>query len=328
MLSEPAGVTYSRSVEQLGITPVYPPREGLQVGDIYAAEPASQKDRLKAKSAFIAPFDLSQEITAFLATRYKFAETTIELDQNGNKLPTTKAWQADLAANKGVVAPGLGFTTLPVAGLPAIEVNSGVSIGVGGQPKGLLASFGFAASRTLKMSLQYHQVTSYEVPPVVAHKALDYYCSNQDVYYCASDGLAVWINQKYQLAGRDEVKDAGVMMVSKVYLARQITYTFNDASVAALAVASQSAQGNAAPFVSSEDIQTILNEEDPEIIKAQAIALKAVTEYVSKSKEGDANLQISAVKGETVAITETFPRPVVIGYESVSRVGGKPLWRN
>ena len=76
-LNEPAGVSYAKSVTQLGINPVYPPREDLQVGDIYAVETHTQANRLTAKSAFVASKDMTPQIRAYLASRYKFGQTAV-----------------------------------------------------------------------------------------------------------------------------------------------------------------------------------------------------------------------------------------------------------
>ena len=59
-LSEPAGISYAKAVTQLGINPVYPPREDMQVGDIYAVESNPRIDRIKLKSAYVAAANMTQ----------------------------------------------------------------------------------------------------------------------------------------------------------------------------------------------------------------------------------------------------------------------------
>lgn len=324
MLKERPGITYAAHAEQLGINPVYPPREDLQVGDVYAVEVHSLNERFAAKSAFVAPVNMSREITAYLGTRYKFHETKAVAPVEGSSDHGLKQWQSDVTNGSGVQPAMLQFTTLPVAGFPRIEVNSGVSIGVGGQPTGLAVAFGFAAAKTLKMSLQYSSVTSYEVPPPVAIRALQRYCDQVEQDRCARSEFGYWINQKYQLDQDDDgyVWEAGALMVTKVYLARKITYTFNDATLAAAATATVAAERKAqeAPMLSPADINAVIASKDPELVTAMGALVRAVSTYAQQAREGEAAVTIAAITTNSVAIEETFPRPVVIGYEGVSMV--------
>jgi hypothetical protein len=311
MLKEPPGITYAESVLQLGITPVYPPREDIQVGDIYAVE-AHTYDDYYAKNALVTHHSMTSQVGRYLKSRYQFANSSL----NGTNLaPPAK----DAPGNKSL--PSLSdLSALPITSFPEIEVNSGVSVGVGGQPTGLLASFGLVAAKTLRMSLKYELVTSYEVFLEDGTAALYDFCTRVDRVLCTNVVLSNYLNQKYQLgpSNPDRVTSAGIMMVTKVYLARGITYTFNDAQLAAataLAVGKDGTTGTT-PTVTQEMLDTATKAANPEVLTALAAIMAASTEAAKSAGEGA--FKIAGITASTVKIQEKFIRPVVIGYEAVS----------
>lgn len=325
-LSEQAGITYAKSVTQLGINPIYPPREDLQVGDIYAVEAGNATaDRYKLKSAFVAVNDVTGDIRAYLHSRYKFADTEIK-DASGDVPASVKPRQLDKRPDAPLLAPS-DLTTLPIDALPQIEVDSGISIGVQGQPQGLGAVFGFAAAKTLKMSLQYGRVTSYEIPMAVAEEELGNFCDHPSTaYICENDYLANWINQKYGLGpgSKGIVKRASALMVTKVYLARQIVYTFNDATLAAAVAQAVSDDGKVAPpapTVTQADIDKAFDSKNPKLIEATNDLVKSLSDSATSNGGAQGSFQIAIANKQSVSISEIFDRPVVIAYVGVSSLG-------
>lgn len=324
-LKEPAGVTYAKSLEQMGITAVYPPREDLQVGDVYAIAAHSFADRLTAGTAYIGRKDMTRQVRDYLGSRYKFASTQVEA-ASASKPEAVERGQKD--ARSGTTVTGRSdLQTLPIDGLPQIEVNSGISIGVGGQPKGLAVSFGLEATKTLKMSLQFGGVSSYEVSVPEGVDALDEFCRTDDPDACYNDNLSMWLNQKYQVGPGDPgyVTAAGALMVTKVYLARQIVYTFNDATLAAAAAAAVGDDGTqgTAPTISPADVHTAVASDNPDMVTAMANLITALNTSVKQNGAGQGSFSVAAVNENSVSIREIFDRPVVIGYEGVSTIGWK-----
>lgn len=318
---EPPGISYAKSVTDLGINPIYPPREDFQVGDLYAVENHSEKDRLKARSAYIDTIDLTKQIEAYLATRYKFAPTA-----TGTGPVTLNSQVIDATGQTDVVNGTLAkanFETLPITSFPEIEVDSGITVGVSGQPQGLAAVFGFEAAKTLKMSLRYGGVTSYSIPAIQAHHYLSVYCDDPiKGVNCENTSLAYVMNLKYGLGDgdRDLVKGGYVALIDKVYLARQITYTFNDATLAAAAAASQGAA--AAPTVSPEAVNKALDTDNASMLAALADLQTSLNEASTKTNgAGTGAVTFAGVSRNGVSFNEVFARPVVIGYEAATLAG-------
>lgn len=319
-LREEPGITYARSVQQLGINPVYPPREDLQVGDLYAVEDHTQAGRLKARDAYIDTVNLTRQIQEYLRTRYKFSDTNLDtkvVSPNTQVVPQKP--QKD--ATGGLIPARSDLQTLPISGLPEIEVDSGITVGVQGQPQGLAALFGFEAAKTLKMSLRFGGVTSYSVPLIDAHDRLDAYCSDpQTAGNCSSASLASLINQRFNLADGEagSVKAASIYLVDKVYLARQITYTFNDAILAAAAASALGSAGTA-PAVSTTAIDKAVAKGDSSMINALADMQNSLNDAAAKNGAPGGAFSIAGVSVNGVSFNEVFERPVVVGYEAATR---------
>ncbi len=323
-LNQPASVTYAKSVEQLGITPVYPPREDLQVGDIYAVEESAAvrqgNGEQRARTAYLDSVDLTGDIQKYLRGRYQFDKTNLKdltiISASNKILPQTP--QTD---NDAGTLPGKStLTVLPITSFPEIEVDSGITVGVAGQPKGLGAALGFEAAKTLKMALQFNRVTSYSVPIVDGMVQIKSFCSRKPDY-CQSSNLALVLNQKYQLGdAKGSITDGSLLLVTKVYLARQITFTFNDATLAAAAMASKGSEGTV-PAISQSAMNEATTKGDATMIQALATLQTALNDSLRASKEGSAAVQLAAVNKNSVSFNEVFERPVVIGYEAVSMQG-------
>lgn len=325
---EPPGVTYAKSVTQLGITPVYPPREDMQVGDLYAVEEHAD-DRTKARTGYIDTIDLTAEIRDYLLTRYKFRDTNTSTGPiTASVLVTNQLSQQD-ALGTGKVPTPTDLATLPITSFPEIEVDSGITVGVAGQPQGLAAVFGFEAAKTLKMSLRFGQVTSYEVPEISAARRLDLYCDPNapTTGNCRVKNLNYVVNLKYGLLGAGEteaVKGSYIMMISKVYLARQITYTFDDAALAAAAAASQSKGATATiPTVNPAAINKAAADGNAALVSALADLQTALNANVAKQTSEGFGVSFAGYSRNAVSFNEVFARPVVIGFEAVTLAGTK-----
>ncbi len=323
-LKEAPGITYAKSVEQLGITAVYPPREDLQVGDIYAVEESKAVQEgpgdERARTAYLDSVDLTGAIQTYLRGRYQFDDTNLTdktiLSATNKILPQVP--QTDNSA--GTLPAKSTLSVLPITSFPEIEVDSGITVGVAGQPQGLGAALGFEAAKTLKMALQFGRVTSYSVPIVDGMVEIKHYCQRKPDF-CQSGNLALVLNQKYQLGdGKGSIRDGSLLLVTKVYLARQITFTFNDATLAAAAMASKGSEGTA-PAISQTAMNTAATKGDATMIEALATLQNSLNDSLRATTEGSVAVQLAAVNKNSVSFNEVFERPVVVGYEAVSMAG-------
>jgi len=326
-MQEQPGISYAKSVVQLGIYPVYPPREDIQVGDLYGMEDNARLDPSKLHSVFVRTIDMTPEIKDYLAHRYVFRDTTTSLDQGEvTGLSAAVPNQTD-APTGGKVLDRSPLQDLPIAGFPAIEVDSGLSIGIEGAPPDIAAIFGFAAAKTEKMTLHFGMVTSYSVPTEVALDKLRAFCHGPPyndivVKDCGNDNLSILIDEKFQLGtnGPKTVRTAHPLLVSKVYLARAISYTFNDATLAAAAAGVAGGNGKAAPpIVNGNLLSAAVASDDPAMVSALANFQSALNSTVDSSQQNTqgVSFSLSGYDRNSVTFQEIFQRPVVVGYEGV-----------
>lgn len=309
--------TYARSVDQLGIFPVYPPREDLQVGDIYAVEVHSQSSRFATRTAFVGFADMTDYIRQYLSSRYVFADTTI----------TDKSLalgQRDRRQEQGDLFAKWDGSTLPISAFPSIELDSNLS-GDFSLTGGTVGSGSANAGRSIRMRLQFNGVSSYSVALTAAQSALSTYCGLEDKD-CTSKTLASMINSKYMLGEKDQgyVKESEVYMVSKVYLAREIQYSFSDGSVLAAMASTQAPSESAEPKpVKSEPAakptQTAaqVQESPPETGSGDAQLAEALQQIVQSSVP-NAQISVTGNRTDGYVLHQIFQRPVVVGYEAYS----------
>lgn len=327
MLKQPPGITYAESVKQLGIYPVYPPREDLQVGDIYGIEYAARTKPKETRKVFVDSVDLTPQIQKYLNRRYTFANTTgggtrAALLGTSASLPT-QSDAVSTSASSYNLFEGPDPQNLSITAFPGIEVDSGLTLNVAAGSSNLGAMFGFGGGTTLKMTLNYGRVTSYSVPIPVAKAALEAYCEGiwpaSHPEYCDSDNLSEYINLKYQ-SGTD-VTEALPLMVSKVYLARAISYTFNDRTLAAAAASLVNREQNAqasAPTIDASLLTSAVANKDAAMVTALAAFQNALNRSVvdGRNVEG-ATISIAGYTSNSVTFEEVFQRPVAIGFEGV-----------
>lgn len=280
--SDPAGDT-SDTKPTLAVTPVYPPREGVQVGDVYAVEEHDAADRLTAKTAFIDSIDMSAPIRAYQKSRYQYV--------SGEK-------------------PVAGVVAEMIDNFPAIEVDSGVALKVSDTGKG-------SDPKRLRLTARFSDVTSTEVPVLVGARTLSLYCDNAvTAINCRRSSDAYVINLKYNSAQSDPgyVRSAGVLFLTKVYRAKSITYSALCASAASAMGVTAVATGGSPIDLPSQVLET----QDPALIDAMTDLRKAL----QNAPTTDSQSVLSSLKAlPDNSVMQTFARPVVIGYESVSIAG-------
>jgi hypothetical protein len=332
MLKQPPGVSYGDAVRQLGIYPVYPPREDLQVGDIYGIENNPNLKRSDVRTVFVDSFDLTKQIREYMNRRYVFADTSTGGSQqviHGVSHEVSPS-QSD-APSGGAIFDGTNPENLAITALPAIEVDSGLTFNLAAGSSSLGAMFGFGGAQTIKMRLSYGRVTSYSVPIPVALEALRYYCNSKRIpspnrtfqQDCSNEMLTYYLNEKYQVGTgyKDSVTNAIPLMVSKVYLARTINYTFNDRRLAAAAASVANRQENAratAPTIDGSLLTSAVSDGNADVVSALAEFQRALNQSVTlKDNVEGASFSLAAYDENSVTFQEVYQRPVVIGYEGV-----------
>lgn len=281
------------------------------------------------------------------------APTTTKLASDAHKEIKTKKTTAQPADGRSFVAntapapeekprsifsPAGVPTTLPIAEFPAFTTYSAYDASASASlPTGLFNSmFGAKSSKSVVLSVRFADVSTYGIPASPALVKLYGYCG------LLTDGPLVdercfddYLWKVYHSATRVNLRQPMVVgLVYRVYLARQINFSFSkdaksgfSAQMQALldkALADQKAKGSPAstPTATTKPAATIPQQPGDAMTSAQSLqeaqqAIPSVSSYAPAAGEPGFAVSFGGANGEVINVTETFERPVPIGYQAV-----------
>ena len=234
-------------------------------------------------------------------------------------------------------------TTLPIAALPAFANYSAYDASASASlPLGIFNGvFGGGASKSVALSVRFENVTTYGALASHAVKELLTYCATPQqltaktsVEPCSEDYL--WL--LYHAQQRENNHKAMVVaIVDRVYLANQITYSFTkdarsglsadvktmldtlesqqkQAKATGASAAAPSGKPSGQPASASSAGSSVSGQQA--LQEAQGEATQAASGTVSTGAPSF-SVTFGGANGEIVNLTETFARPVAIGYQAV-----------
>ena len=328
---------WAKNVNALHIYPVYPPREDFQAGDLFLARKRVDKgsvDPGERTSLYVGHIDLTAEIKKHYAQRFRFPKTAEKSEQG-------KIWQQSAEANE--VFGAQSHVALPIVRFPGFtfarltRTQAGASLPF----RFLTALFGGATIDEETVNLSVPAAESYGLPAAHAYQKYRDYCYRH-VYgeevapECDPSVLRYLLSSLP--GGFSPERDRPVMvLVTEVFYAREIDYSFGASAgfgleagvllklksvVEAHKVASDlrakdsatPASGGttppdaarAAPGSPSPDYLRLLNQ------------LETALKVYSAADTPGAGLSVISVSSEGITLRQTFPRPVAIGYRSIS----------
>lgn len=330
--------TYADTVEKLNLTAVYPPRENIQVGDIFFRSFETAKGTNSAETMLVYS-DRAAVDSALnnLHTRVQFDIAGETASYTGSPFPSDRRGTPN--------DPG---HVLPIVGFPKVTVDLGYSAAFG--QSGIGRAFGIGGGERSTVELEFLNVSTYGIP---AREALDrssaylgqlYASANAPIIGCPQEfadfatGACTQNNhQRNQTAftfrtGEEspctDGRSCNYAYVGRIYVATEVQYTYSNARLIALAAqqlaqeeaAGASARG-AAPVqnvtvnVSTPDEAAADTENDE--LKALIADLKAQIDNITPDSPGQ-KLSFSGWSQAGVTFTRKYPRPVAIAWEGVT----------
>ena len=167
---------WSTTIRELGITPIFPPREDVQVGDIYMAPivPDEEKAVLKSKGylplgLWVGTATIKKDISKFYSERSSFPVTS----KTGSDQPRTTGTDVLMDTDK---------QRLRLVGFPmfmSTSLSSGSLSGlIPAEAVGVAASAGFTMGRRVTVSIP--RAESYAVPAAVLLNKLTAAAESED----------------------------------------------------------------------------------------------------------------------------------------------------
>ena len=283
-------VEYTRTLGQLGFQPVYPPREGFQVGDVYfrARHRINPYDPRKNFNIFVGSIrELIKMSQQFAESRMPFEDTlnnNVNLDKQYDFRIEDLRYQCGPDSNSENECR-LGRRRMLQLAFPSVTAR--LSRGIGAGPFESLLNLIGTAARSEYVTVSFPDVRYMRAPlglddnlvralGLFADKIYPFLTSHRRV-------LRTAYNYFPGCGDKDYVCE--YVIVSTVYYARALKYTFGDGSSFSMSLGSV---GNSADGVNDG------------------------AEDVGPDNEG---LSLAESRSRTFEITQTFVRPIAVAWE-------------
>jgi hypothetical protein len=355
---------YKLTARGIGLTPVYPPEEWIQVGDIYiqsvprTAPGATREDvEDKVQVYFASSPRVVEEAQGFMNNRLVFRLTSLETDENGEDV----ASQRDTLRGQLRTRNSLDIETLPIVAFPEVEADAGTNFGF--NIVRVFQALGIGANTRTRVVLNFNDVRKYGVPKVAVgtigrQEAYQAYLAttaagqgfsaaeNTDTFHSIVNNAILRELQAEQVRlttlGTNQTLSTDrcnrFVVITEVYLTRKITYTFTDARIQALALQRLSEEdgdtdpqaGNApTPIVGTIVINGATGEGQttPLELTDTDTVRQNVLNGLAGANVGE-GLVFDQFTTRGAQFSQTFERPVVIGFDGFDTPFPTPQFRS
>ncbi|WP_029040690.1 hypothetical protein [Cucumibacter marinus] len=324
--------SYTQTVRKLGIVPVYPPREEFQIGDVFVAsfgmKPGSrQVDINDSARVWVADFpEVADAADDFMGSRIVFRSGTTSKREDGDAAANTP----DLFGRKLTRRKAVNIETLPISAFPSITADAGFTAGLGISQA--LQSLGIGGGDRTLVRLDFNDVRTYWVEPVkldqvdirnrlltgtIIPKQLG---PTNPIYTSLKDRERI-----EELAGRDisKTRCTAAVVVTRVYLTRQINFTYYNAAIiaAGLRRAEEGQTAPAAPVPSRITVNVNQATGEAKVAGSTDDELTDLQTKIDSFSTGDTqgtSLNFQSWNALGITFSKTYDRPVAIGYEGFS----------
>ncbi|WP_420408580.1 hypothetical protein [Hoeflea sp.] len=315
---------FGKAARKLGLFPVYPPREEFQIGDVYMWS-QSVKDPNDTVSVYLDTIhSLASAADEFMKSRIVFTDTQFESGTR-KKISTDIPGQSSSLKTRRDLADGDLAKTLPIAAFPSVTTDAGFSAGFG--LNRVLFAVGLAGGERTTVTLNFNDVRTYWVPAAHAYADIHQrHIGSVMANYSAVGRLR--LNRQVALtrgANTDPCRAGrrcGVTVVTRVYLTRQITYTYRNNRI--IAAALRHAQTGGDPAAGSTQTVSSLavtldddNQIDSTALSTQIAAVREQVKELSASTTNGESFQFEAWNARGVTFSSTYQRPVAIGWDGL-----------
>jgi hypothetical protein len=304
-LSDDVATAWNESIARLGIIPVYPPAEDVEVGDVWAVVANSEDSPLLGKAIRIDHIDLRKEVLN--ATSSTVFPDTSDIADGAKFRKQERKELARAAADDRIL--------LTLAAFPGVTITHGVrSGGAAGNASGW---FGAQRDEKTVEQIRIKAAETYGVSAVDAVLKLDDWCGAAKTKTFCTDRtlrklLGYTVSDKL-LATKDEkyTSRLQIRLVTRVFLMREIEHmrsanAAGGGAVQILADPSKTPQGQEGAPKTGDSAKTTDN------------ALTATGQGLSPSGSTGARISILRADASEIALKETFQRPLVFGFRAVT----------
>lgn len=331
------GRSWSENMRQLGIYPIYPPREDFQVGDVYLSptspERAAELDRegrVMPLAVWLSSLDLRKAINSFYVNRPEFPKTSDAVAaaikqqaEDGHKVVGQPTGDANMFTK---TTPA---NRLRLVGFPEFLSASyrGGNLGAFIPAEGFLLGLGFGAEDVESVTFKVPAAESFGLPaPLVLSSLVDRSgkLNLKEIKNVTPESLPAYIPSGQQDKSGTLPKKFYIAVVTEVFYARTIDISTGfkssfaakaKADVPASLAGSNAATLLGAPATSGGQGNATAADNSPEAVARKLAAAQAAA-LPDRTTPGVAVSFVSA-SASGLSMRRTFERPVAIGWRGV-----------
>ncbi len=319
---------YDEMVRGLGLTPVYPPREELQVGDVFFVSYDARRpnDRSQSFGVWVGSLDsVRHDANAYTRSRINFNDTG-----TNNNAFKTRTTQSDFSGGR-VSVNADGRTSLPLVTFPTISGAATTAGALGSF--GFLRSFGLGFGTAETVSIDFADTRAFGVP-IGAVRSRNTFKNEYQSKICSHANRT--LSAAMQMAAAREIDPPKICengrkchytVVTRTYMTREIDYRYTSAQIAR--IAASRARGELGsdpttqPATSNVDLNiTIGDNTSAEDLAKLAAALQPSVTNPNTKKEFD-GLSFTGFQGNTMTFKRTLQKPVTIAYDGLNYAIGE-----
>lgn len=327
---EPVAQAYGDAVRELGIFPVFPPREEFQVGDIYFWS-QSTSDPSDTISVYIDTMDwVREDASRFMLSRIVFTETdTDPAAQDAGEA-------ADLYSDAGLLTRRQDLTgddrsvltSLPIAAFPSITADAGFAGGL--SVADALSAVGLGGGGRTQLTLNFNDVRTYWVPKSrISSRVAEVFAlvAGPKRQFAVAEARRSLLT-RHDGSSADPCgngRHCGFSVITRVYLTRRIDYTYRNALIVAAGLRRAEAQADpSAPAPASQPaapavVVSVSTDADGSVdttqTQQQLDALQQKINTLAGSQSPGQSLSFSSWDALGITFSRNYQRPVAIGWD-------------
>lgn len=317
-------VEYFDTVREMRLTPVYPPREDLQVGDVifFTYDPNAENDLDSTTRRWLGSLTSVMEVSNdYLASRINYESSVIDSSGTPDASIAIRAGQTDLGS--GTVSLNNGERrTLPLVSFPSITGRASSAASLGGY--GFLQSFGLALGRNETVTLDFGDTRAFGLPD--GGVAID----GEYEHEFRREICPIMMDVAFRRAENGVMTPAcpaglecRVAIVTRTFMTRSISFNYTNARIARLALNRLSGpvsdEPSTLPLPGNLDVNVTLGPDaDGTELDQLLSGMNTNLESAQVAGQETSGLNFVGLQGNGLVFQRTFLKPVAVAYDALA----------
>jgi hypothetical protein len=319
---------WNEAIQKLGMEPVYPPVEDIEVGDVFAmiTEDAASNsvtgEPFAGRSIKLMHLDLTAEIEAAYRELYQFPNTALPPEHDG------QIWPQSSSMDSLFKSPATR-TTLPLVLFPRFTIKSAKQAAGSASTlsRFLNGAIGAEASSSKTIEVRFSATETYGIPAVPAELRLIEFCdASATKAFCSESALRQQLSILIGKTIGDKVKDrktgaerprfsVELALINRVFLARSIQTSIREDNTTG---GNGELAPEGAPLGAPAQPASTTGATNGAAAEPDGNTRRQNQPHAGASNSPGASINIGRSAVSNVLLPDTLlPRPMVVGFKSI-----------